>query len=178
MFLSVQLEAGDSPRQIRAASAALATYADNLEDRQCGEAGTASSTGGPGITAPAGPADVAPAPKRTRKSAQAVAPDPEPEPEPEPDQDLPADEEEEEEDTPPPAQAKTNGKANGKANGKGDDEALRQEILERFAAYADEAGVLEGKALLKEFKAAKFSEIAAADLKGFGKRLSVLEASL
>lgn len=60
----------------------------------------------------------------------------------------------------------------------GDDKALRQEVLERFASYADEAGVLEGKALLQEFKATKFSEVSGTDLRAFAKRLTVLEAAL
>ena len=54
----------------------------------------------------------------------------------------------------------------------------RQEVLERFASYADEAGVLEGKSLLGEFNATKFSEVAGTDLRAFAKRLTVLEASL
>jgi len=182
MHLSISLDNNDSAHQIRSLSTALLVYATNLETngRTSGEVGYgvtgASATvaitdeiGGAGA-----PAETPEKPKRTRKPAAAAAPEPEPEPEVEPDPDLPADEEEEEEpeEPAPPKEAKKNGKAAG------DDKALRQEVLERFASYADEAGVLEGKALLGEFNASKFSEVSGTDLRAFAKRLTVLEAAL
>lgn len=200
MYLSIQVEKEDTPQSVRALSAALLAYASELEDVKTGETGATgysdvgSCSYGPGVTGAAGNAptvaivdeiaEPTPTPKRTRKPAAAVAPvEVEPEPEVEDsldDADVPADEEEpEDEPVTKPAKAAKAAPA-AKANGKAapEDKALRQEVLERFASYADEAGVLEGKALLQEFNAAKFSEVAAEDLKAFGKRLTVLEAAL
>lgn len=187
MHLSISVENYDSPQQIRSLANALSAYALDLETngRTSGEVGygavgnAASVVVTDGLTVQSGaPAETPEKPRRTRKPAAAAAdPVPEPEPEPEPDPDMPADdgddgEESEQEDPAPPKEAKKNGKAAG------DDKALRQEVLERFASYADEAGVLEGKALLGEFNASKFSEVAGTDLRAFAKRLTVLEASL
>jgi hypothetical protein len=173
MHLNISVENYDSPQQIRSLANALIAFSTELETngRTSGEVGTASVTiaepidfGGAGSAA-----ETPEKPKRTRKPAAAAAA-PEVEPEPEPDPDLPPDEDEEEPAA--PKEAKKNGKAAG------DDKALRQEVLERFASYADEAGVLEGKSLLGEFNASKFSEVAGTDLRAFAKRLTVLEASL
>lgn len=179
MQLYVTLENGDSPHQIRSLSTALLAYATNLETngRTSGEVGYASEPlkAQPTDTAAETP-EKAP-PKRTRKPAAAAALDPEPEPDPDlPPDDDEGDDGEESEPVPPAKEAKANGKHNGKAAG--DDKALRQEVLERFASYADEAGVLEGKSLLGEFNATKFSEVAGTDLRAFAKRLTVLEAAL
>lgn len=167
MHLNISVENYDSPAQIRSLASALTLFAGELETngRTSGEVGTAST-----ITLASDAGQDAPVdkPKRVRKTAAAT-----PEPEPEEDPDTPPENSDDgEEDAPPPKEAKKNGKAAG------DDKALRQEVLERFASYADEAGVLEGKALLGEFNAAKFSEVAGTDLRAFAKRLTVLEASL
>lgn len=186
MHLSISVENYDTPQQIRSLANALSAYALDLETngRTSGEVGygavgsNVSVAVTDGLTVQSGaPAETPEKPRRTRKPAAAAAADPVPEPEPEPDPDMPADdgddgEESEPEDPAPPKEAKKNGKAAG------DDKALRQEVLERFASYADEAGVLEGKALLGEFNASKFSEVAGTDLRAFAKRLTVLEASL
>lgn len=174
MHLSISVENYDTPQQIRSLANALSAYALDIETngRTAGEVGTASAVRVEEPIDFGAPAETPKAPKRTRKPAAAAA-----DPEPEPDPDLPPDdgddgEESEPEDPAPPKEAKKNGKAAG------DDKALRQEVLERFASYADEAGVLEGKALLGEFNASKFSEVAGTDLRAFAKRLTVLEASL
>jgi len=186
MHLSISVENYDSPQQIRSLASALTLFAGELETNGrtsdavgYGAAGTpigTSSTLGEKPTRYADgsgagePGQTEPKPKRTRKAAAAA-----PEPEEDPDT-PPEDSDDGEEDAPPPKEAKANGKLNGKAAG--DDKALRQEVLERFASYADEAGVLEGKALLGEFNATKFSEVSGTDLRAFAKRLTVLEASL
>lgn len=178
MYLSIQVENNDTPEQVRRLAHALNAFALDLDGvKETPVGATSDSTGASG-----GPADVSPtpAPKRTRKPAQTAAVTPTPEVEDladdEPD-DTPAEPEDDGEEQEAPAKgAKANGKHNGKAAG--DDKALRQEVLERFASYADEAGVLEGKSLLGEFNATKFSEVAGTDLRAFAKRLTVLEASL
>ena len=176
MHLNISVENYDSPQQIRSLANALIAFSQELETngRTSGEVGygAAGTPVGENLTtlggAASGSADQTPEkPKRTRRAA--AAPDPEPEPDPDT---PPVDSDDGEEDAPPPKDAKKNGKAAG------DDKALRQEVLERFASYADEAGVLEGKSLLGEFNASKFSEVAGTDLRAFAKRLTVLEASL
>jgi hypothetical protein len=177
MHLNISVENYDSPQQIRSLANALIAFSTELETngRTSGEVGSASSSstlGGITLTSNGAgePGQTEPKPKRTRKAAAAT-----PEPEEDPDT-PPEDSDDGEESEPAPKEAKANGKLNGKAAG--DDKALRQEVLERFASYADEAGVLEGKSLLGEFNATKFSEVAGTDLRAFAKRLTVLEASL
>jgi hypothetical protein len=93
-------------------------------------------------------------------------------------------------------QAKANGKAapKAKANGKAapkpkaeeeeeEDEgtdygALRLEIRTRFADWAEQVGMIEGKALLDEYSVGKFSELDNSQLEGFSKSLARLEAEL
>ena len=186
MHLNISVENYDSPQQIRSLANALIAFSTELETngRTSGEVGyavnTANLVGAAGSAASVLVTDgidgvgqtsgqTPEKPKRTRKPAAAAAVEPEPEEDP----DLPPEDSDDgEEDAPPAKEAKKNGKAAG------DDKALRQEVLERFASYADEAGVLEGKALLGEFKATKFSEVVGTDLRAFAKRLTVLEAAL
>lgn len=59
-----------------------------------------------------------------------------------------------------------------------DYDTLRQEIRSRFAAYAEEAGAVEGKALLDEHRVEKFSQLENSQLKAFSKALTRREAEL
>jgi hypothetical protein len=182
MHLNISVENYDNPQQIRSLANALTLFANELETngRTSGQVGYAVEGSAAAVLVTDGIDGVGQTsgqtpdkPKRTRKPAAVAAPEPEPEDDP----DLPpedSDDGEESEPEPPAKEAKA--KHNGKAAG--DDKALRQEVLERFASFADEAGVLEGKSLLGEFNATKFSEVAGTDLRAFAKRLTVLEASL
>lgn len=112
-----------------------------------------------------------------------ATPDPEPQPEPE-----------------TPAKPAAKGKANGaakpaaKANGKAkpapepeaeeeEDEgpdygAMRLEIRTRFANWAEQVGMVEGKSLLDSFDVTKFSELDNSQLALFSKALAKQEAEL
>lgn len=93
----------------------------------------------------------APAKKAAPKAKAAKAKEPEPEPEVEI-----VDEEEE-----------------GPDYGK-----LRLEIRTRFANWAEQVGMIEGKALLDSFNVGKFSELDNSQLKAFSNKLAVMEADL
>ena len=55
---------------------------------------------------------------------------------------------------------------------------LRLEIRTRFADWAEQVGMIEGKALLDSFNVAKFSELDNSQLNAFSKKLAMLEADL
>lgn len=87
----------------------------------------------------------------------------------------------------PAAKAKANGKAKAEPEEKGDDGdeeegtdygALRLEIRTRFADWAEQVGMIEGKALLDEFSVGKFSELDNSQLDGFSKKLARLESEM
>ena len=104
-------------------------------------------------------------------------------------------------DTEPKTSAKTTAKPaakaakpNGKAkpaevvedkgdDGEEDDEgpdygAIRLEIRTRFANWAEQVGMIEGKSLLDSFDVGKFSELDNSQLAQFGKALARMEAEL
>jgi len=90
----------------------------------------------------------------------------------------------------PAAKAKANGKAAPKDKGDDGEEqdepedegpdygALRLDLRGRFASWAEQVGMVEGKALLDSFDVAKFSELDNSQLAGFGKALTRAEAEL
>lgn len=55
---------------------------------------------------------------------------------------------------------------------------LRLEIRTRFANWAEQVGMIEGKALLDSFNVGKFSELDNSQLKAFSNKLAVMEADL
>jgi hypothetical protein len=55
---------------------------------------------------------------------------------------------------------------------------LRLEIRTRFADWAEQVGMIEGKALLDDFNVAKFSELDNSQLKAFSNKLAMLESDL
>jgi hypothetical protein len=126
---------------------------------------TSGETAGPVDTAAADPAPtvdvaddepVAKAPaKKAAPKAKAAAKVKEPEPEPA----VVIVEEEEEEEGP-------------------DYGKLRLEIRTRFANWAEQVGMIEGKALLDSFNVGKFSELDNSQLKAFSNKLAVMEADL
>lgn len=156
----------DSAHELNALSNFLLSLnsATAPQERVSGEVGTCSY--GSGQSAPAGetqpvevepePAEVepvkAPAKKAAPKAKAAKAKEPEPEVEV---AEVVEDDEE------------------GPDYGK-----LRLEIRTRFADWAEQVGMIEGKALLDSFNVAKFSELDNSQLKAFSNKLAMLEADL
>ncbi|WP_223518231.1 hypothetical protein [Pseudomonas sp. BF-R-21] len=152
----------DSAHELNALSSFLLslTSATAPQERVSGETGT-TGTGPAPVDAEPEPAEVepakAPAKKAAPKAAKAVkAKEPEPEPEVIEAAEVVEDDEEE-----------------GPDYGK-----LRLEIRTRFADWAEQVGMIEGKALLDSFQVAKFSELDNSQLKAFSNKLAMLEADL
>lgn len=153
----------DSAHELNALSSFLLslTSATAPQARVSGETGTASTTGAGAVPVEAEPeqAEVEPkaAPKKAAPKAKAAkAKEPEPEPEVVAAAEVVEDDEEE-----------------GPDYGK-----LRLEIRTRFADWAEQVGMIEGKALLDSFQVAKFSELDNSQLKAFSNKLAMLEADL
>lgn len=157
----------DTARELNALSAFLLTLAGPAEPRCSGGtgAGNTANIAGAGPAPEPEPAVVIvdeveePEPEPVKAAPKKAAPKGKAakvkEPEPEPDVEVVEEEEE------------------GPDYGK-----LRLEIRTRFADWAEQVGMIEGKALLDSFNVGKFSELDNSQLNAFSKKLAMLEADL